>query len=392
MRPGPVLAALVAAAVAGQASADPVVGGARLRPAAFADLAGWPDDDHGAAFRTFRRSCPAVLSGDAPPRPAQEPGRLRKACEAAAALGGEPDGLQARLFFERWFAPFRVVPPSGAGFLTGYFEPEVEGSAVATPHFTAPLLARPDDLVSLSPGETLPGLDPALQAARRGPEGWEPYPDRAAIEAGALGALARPLLYLRDPVDVFIIQVQGSARVRLADGRALRVAYAGRNGHPYTSIGRLMVQRGLVPLPEMNLERMTAWLRANPEQGRALMRENRSYVFFRVADELSPEDGPIGGAGVPLTPERSLAVDRTLWAYGLPVWLEGELPRPEGAPEPLRRLMIAQDTGSAILGPARGDYYFGSGAAAGTRAGLLRHPVGFTVLLPRAEAEPGTTP
>jgi membrane-bound lytic murein transglycosylase A len=126
-----------------------------------------------------------------------------------------------------------------------------------------------------------------------------------------------------------------------------------------------------------------AWLRANPDEGRAIMRRNRSYVFFRLADELDPAEGPIGGAGLPLTPGRSLAVDRTLWSYGLPFWLEGELPLAEGGAEPLRRLMIAQDTGTAIVGPARGDFFFGSGAGAGTRAGLLRHPTRFVVLSPK---------
>ena len=136
--------------------------------------------------------------------------------------------------------------------------------------------------------------------------------------------LATPIVFLRDPVDAFIVHVQGSARIRLPDGRTVRVAYAGRNGHPFTAPGRIIVERGHVPLPEMNLERLTAWLRANPEEGREIMRLNRSYIFFRLADELAPEDGPIGGAGVPLTAGRSLAVDRNLWSYGLPFWLEGE--------------------------------------------------------------------
>jgi membrane-bound lytic murein transglycosylase A len=190
-------------------------------------------------------------------------------------------------------------------------------------------------------------------------------------------------VFVRDAVEVFVIQVQGSARIRLADGSIVRVAYAGRNGLPYTSIGRILVERGHIPLAEMSLERLMAWLRANPEAGREVMRQNRSYVFFRRADELDPADGPIGGAGIPLTPGRSLAVDRTLWSYGLPFWLEGELPLAHGGSEPLRRLMIAQDTGTAIVGPTRGDFFFGSGPEAGTRAGLLRHATRFVVLLPK---------
>jgi membrane-bound lytic murein transglycosylase A len=192
------------------------------------------------------------------------------------------------------------------------------------------------------------------------------------------------VLYLREPDEAFIIHVQGSARIRLTDGTVMRVAYAGRNGHPYTSIGRILVERGEIPLAEMSLERLMAWLRDHPGPARDLMRMNRSYIFFREATELAPEDGPIGGAGVPLTPGRSLAVDRALWSYGLPVWLEGELPLSLDRTEPLGRLMIAQDTGSAIVGPARGDFFFGSGPEAGTRAGLLRHPVRFVVLRPKA--------
>ncbi len=163
----------------------------------------------------------------------------------------------------------------------------------------------------------------------------------------------------------------------------MRIAYAGRNGHPYSSIGRIMVRDGLLPLAEAQLEGIKGWLRAHPEEGRRVMGMNASYVFFRIADELPEEAGPIGGAGLPLTPWRSIAVDRNLWAYGLPVWLETTLPRGAGPGEPFAKLTIAEDTGSAILGPARADLYHGSGAEAGRRAGALRHPMRFVVLWPR---------
>jgi membrane-bound lytic murein transglycosylase A len=357
------------------------VGDARLEPATFADLPGWPDDDHGAALLAFRRTCAALASGRPSPRPAVAPDAdLLAACRAAAAPEAAAD---PRAFFERAFQPHRVLPPGGDGFLTGYFEPEVEGSLERTDAFPVPLLARPDDLVTVAPGEGPPGLDPALAAARRTPDGFEPYPDRAAIEDGALGARARPIVHLRDPVDAFMIHVQGSARIRLSDGSVLRVAFDGRNGHPYTAVGRWLVQSGVLPLSEAIGDRLWAWLRAHPDEGRAAMRKNRSFIFFRVAGELDPREGPIGGAGVPLTPGRSLAVDRSLWRYGLPVWLDGTFPAPGGEPEPLRRLTVAADTGTAIVGPARGDLFVGSGPEAGRRAGLLRHPVRFTVLLPR---------
>jgi len=375
----PLLALIVTAASAGERT----VGDARLEPVALSDLAGWERDDHAAAFAAFRRSCRAIVAGEPALRPAAATGDdLREVCAAALAA----DESQAKSFFERRFEPFEVVPPSGRGFLTGYFEPEYEGSLTPAEGFAVPLLARPADLVSIPQGETRPGLDSALRAARKAPAGLEPYPDRAAIEDGALGGLARPVVYLRDRVDAMIIHVQGSARIRLPDGQTVRVAYDGRNGHPFTAVGRLIVQGGHLPLEEMNLERMTGWLKANPALARDLMRANRSYIFFRLAPELDAKDGPIGGAGLPLTPGRSLAVDRTIWSYGLPVWLEGDVPAAQGGANPLPRLMIAQDTGSAITGPARGDFFVGSGPAAGTQAGLMRHPVRFVVLRPRPAA------
>jgi membrane-bound lytic murein transglycosylase A len=312
------------------------VGDARLEPVAFTDLSGWPEDDHAAAFAAFRRTCEAMAKGQPSLRPAAAVAPdLAAICRDALKADAAAD---PRGFFERSFQPFRVLPPGKDGFLTGYFEPEVQGSLDRTEAFPAPLLARPDDLVTISQGETLPGIEPALGAARRTPVGFEPYPDRAAIEDGALGERARPIVHLRDPVDAFIVQVQGSARISLADGQVVRVAYAGKNGYPFTVPGRIIVARGHVPLAEMNLERLTAWLRANPEEGREIMRLNRSYVFFRLAEELDAKDGPVGAAGVPLTAGRSLATDRNLWSYGLPFWLEGELPLAGGGTEPLARL------------------------------------------------------
>jgi membrane-bound lytic murein transglycosylase A len=378
------LACALSFSLSGAAEALRSAGDARLAALPFSDLAGWAADDHEAALAVFRRSCGQVVQ-DAPPLRTALPASddLKRAC--AAALDPARSGT-ARMFFEDFFTPFEVTPPSGRGFLTGYFEPEYEGSLARTESFPTALLARPADLVAIPQGETWPGLE-GLQAGRKTGSGHEPYPDRAAIEDGALGGEAKPLVFLRDPVEAFIIQVQGSARIRLPDGTTVRIAYAGKNGYPFTAPGRIIVERGHVPLAEMNLERLTSWLRANPEEGREIMRLNRSYVFFRLASELDEGDGPIGAAGVPLSAGRSLAVDRHLWSYGLPFWLEGELPCIGGS-EPLARLLVAQDTGTAILGPARGDFYFGSGREAGIRAGLTRHPVRFIVLLPKAAGAP----
>jgi membrane-bound lytic murein transglycosylase A len=378
---GPALAGAFLMAAAPQGAE---VGGAALVPVSFTDLDGWAADDHAAAFAAFRASCPAVL------KPASELRRAREADPALARLcaetlkAGPLAGPEARAFFESRFRPFWIHPPAGTGFLTGYYEPEFAGSRQRTEAFTVPLLDRPADLVTAPAGGSLPGVDPSLQAARRLPSGaLEPYPDRAAIEDGALGPLARPVAFVREPGEAFIIHVQGSARIRLPDGSVMRLAYAGRNGQPYTSIGRILAERGDLPVETMTLERLMGWLEDHPAEARALMRRNRSYIFFREAPELPAGAGPIGGAGIPLIAGRSLAVDRALWSYGLPFWLEGALPVTLDTAEPLRRLMVAHDTGSAIVGPARGDFFVGSGAEAGTRAGLLRHPTRFVVLLPR---------
>ncbi|WP_246505119.1 murein transglycosylase A [Microvirga antarctica] len=364
-------------------AASALAGKATLAPLSFADLAGWDGDDHAAAFATFRKSCAALARKTAPLRPALAPGLdLTRACRAALAETSQGSDA-ARLFFERHFRPMRVLPRDGAGFLTGYYEPEFQGSRVADATYRVPLLDRPDDLVTVPQGGRLPGLDPTFQAGRRQGGGFVPYPDRAAIEEGALSARARPVVFLREPGEAFIIHVQGSARIRLTDGTVMRVAYAGRNGHSYTSIGKLLVQRGVMDLETMTLARLMGWLAEHPAEARDLMRQNRSYIFFREAEGLALAEGPIGGAGLALTPGRSLAVDRTIWPYGLPIWLDGTLPHTLERTEPLRRLMVAQDTGSAIVGPVRGDYFVGSGKEAGDQAGLMRHPVGFVILQPR---------
>jgi membrane-bound lytic murein transglycosylase A len=352
-----------------------------LGAASFDALAGFEADDALSAFRTFLSTARALELDAAPLRAGLAPSAALRAAARAALAEPPRDAETARRFFLAHFRPFRVG--AGPDFLTGYYEPWARGSMVATPKFSAPVLARPADLVSFAPGRPPPGFDSTLAAARRSSDGTlSPYPDRAAIETRG----DDPLLWLADPVEVFLIQVQGSARVELEDGRVVRLVYDGRNGQPYTSIGRTLIEAGEIPEREMSLARLKSWLREHGlrpgERGRELMWRNRSYVFFRVEENLDPEAGPIGGAGVPLTPLRSIAVDRSLWSYGLPFWISADLPWEGDAPTPFRRLMIAQDTGSAILGAARADLFFGGGDLAGTRAGAIRHHADFTVLLP----------
>ena len=341
-------------------------GGARLLPVAFADLPGYGADDHLGAFAAFLRSARVIASGGPELRGAlPAPASLRAVCEAALRLT-IGSAAEARLFFETHFIPCRIEtgeePPA---FLTGYYEPLVAGSLVRTAGFTEPVFARPAALDHISP-----------------------YPARAEIEA--MGpAHFQPLVWLADAIEVFMIQVQGSAAVDLPDGRRIRLTYAGRNGQPYTSIGRALIEAGEIAQDEMSLALLKQWVRdhgqAPGEPGRALLHRNRSYIFFSMDDSPDRALGSIGGAGAPLTPLRSVAVDRGLWPYGPPVFVDALLPDESGRIAPFRRLMIGQDTGSAILGPARLDLFMGSGDAAGAAAGNIRHRAGLYILLPRTE-------
>lgn len=340
-------------------------------PVRFSDLRDFASDDLSEAFTVFQQSCASIVESRAPLREAAPPSpALIAVCRRALALN-RPDRFEARHFFEVNFRPFRASAAQGAaaGFFTGYYEPIVDGSLIRTAGFTAPVLAPPSGLAAGS-------------AHRRAPP-------RAAIEAGALDACAHTLVWLRDKVEVFMIQVQGSARVRLPDGGLLRLVYAGRNGWPYTSIGRMLIESGAIAEADLSLAALKAWIRAagqaEGERGAALMQRNESYVFFRLDPALDAAAGPIGGAGLSLAPLRSLAVDRGVHPYGAPVWIDAGIPWRSGAPTPFRRLMIAQDTGSAIIGLARADIFFGSGDEAGARAGDIRHSGEFVVFLPVEE-------
>ncbi len=334
----------------------------------FSDIPGWQGDDHAAAFAAFRRGA-SVLDRH-PPKPRAlgiDAAALGHVLARAAALPESLPAEAARAFFETSFRPRAVMPPAGHGFFTGYYEPEVTGSRTRTPEFTVPLLAQPEDLVEFDPARPPPGLDPALRFARKTADGYAEYADRAAIMAGALDGQGLELAWLADPVDAFFIHIQGAARIRLADGQTMRVTYAAKTGHPYTPIGRLLVERGALRPGTATMPAIRAWLAANPHEAAAVMAENRSYIFFREAPVTDAALGPVAAAKVALTPGRSLAVDRLLHSFHVPVWVDTVLP---GA-EVFSRLMIAQDTGSAIVGAARGDIFFGSGDAAGRIAGAM---------------------
>lgn len=351
----------------------PVHGPGLLSEIRFDDIAGWTGDDHRAALAAFRRGTGAVL----PPKTRGlgiEGDDVAAALEEAKGLGAEPSPDQARHFFETRFRPCRIAAD---GFVTGYFEPEVEASPVRTDRFRIPLHARPPELVEVDETNRPDGWDPEVRFAACHRGRLMPFADRRAIAHGFLDGRGLELAWLADPVEAFFVHVQGSARLRMTDGSVRRVGFAGKSGHGYTSIGRRAVERGLLALEHADKAGLETWLRANAVAGRELMHENRSYIFFREIEGLGVDDGPLGAAGVPLTPHRSLAVDRTLMTFHTPVWVD--------VPElGLHRLMVAQDTGSAIVGPARGDLFFGSGEEAGRLAGTVRHPASMVALVPIA--------
>jgi membrane-bound lytic murein transglycosylase A len=365
-----------------------------LMPLDFAALNGFDAEDHVAAFAAFARTAEEICNERPNLRPARPPSAAFAALCREALAEPPGDSAGARRFFMRNFRPFRVASDhrASAGFVSGYFEPVVAGALTPSAEFSSAILARPADLVTLTEDERVLGVEPSLRAARRLPDGsYSPYPERAAIEAGAIAAHTRPIAWLRDPFEAFLIHVQGSARVALPEGPAVRLVYAGRNGQPYSSIGRMLVEMGEIPASDMGLARLKQWIYAHglaPGQaGAALLARNKSYIFFALDFDAAETEGPIGGAGVRLTPLRSIAVDRSLWPYGLPFWVSAELPWQGPEASPFRRLMIAQDTGSAILGSARADIFFGSGEEAGRRAGEIRHACDFIVLLPRCDGE-----
>ncbi|MET1416337.1 MltA domain-containing protein [Roseibium sp. HPY-6] len=350
----------------------------------YAELSGWPEDDQLGALNAFLRFCGLsssdVLSGAL----GYGPSGVAKLCKTAqeAPIRTAED---ARRFLESRFTPYRV---RSSGFVTGYFEPEVSASRIRTEHFATPLHGKPAGLEAVN-AETRPKDWPAdLTHGRRQGDRLTEMPDRAAIMDGALDHEQLELVWLADPIDAYFIHVQGSARLRLTDGSVMRVGYAGKSGHPYTGIGRLLVKRGEGAPEDFTMSGLRTWLSANPHQRNSLFRENRSYIFFREVHETTPDQGPIGAAGLPLVPGRSLAVDAGQLPYGALVFVNADFETPETGANAYARLMVADDTGSAIKGPARGDIFVGSGAHAGEIAGDIRHRADFTILVPN-EPDPG---
>ena len=356
-----------------------------LKQVSFDDLPDWGADRHSDALPVLAKSCGALLKlapetkvggGEAE----QTAGAWSAACRALPSVPKNDPGA-ARAFFERWFTPYRAANHGDTtGLFTGYYEPLLRGARQRGGRFTIPLYFRPPDLVTVDLGRFHQALKGERVAGKVVEGRLVPYASRADIDAGALAGRRLELLWVDDAVDAFFLHIQGSGRVRLQDGTTIRVGYAGANGRPYTSIGRVLVQRGEITLEEASMPTIRAWLAANPERGRDIMAQNASYVFFRKLDG----DGSLGAQGVELTAGRSLAVDRRFVPLGTPIWLDTTDPlAPKNA---LRRLMIAQDTGGAIRGPVRGDFFWGHGNRAAAAAGVMRQRGGYFLLLPRLTA------
>jgi membrane-bound lytic murein transglycosylase A len=360
--------------------------GSQYAPVAWSDIAGWNEDDHLQAFNAFRASCkPIAAQHNLPSEPKALGISLRDPCRAAKAADIS-DGAMARAFFETHFLPLRISRLGEAeGFVTGYYEPVIDGSRAQTDVYTVPVYRRPSNLFVRGVKQSASGLPNKGQVFRKiGRRKLVPYYDRAEIEDGAIAGRGLEICWLKNQTDLLFTQIQGSARVRLEDGSTLRINYDAHNGYPYTPVGRILIDRNIIPKDQMSMQKIRDWMDQNPDGAKELRRQNRSYVFFREV-QLSDKDEAVGAQGVPLTPGRSIAVDKSLHVYGTPFFIEGELPiESEQSKTPFRRLMVAQDTGSAIVGPARADLYFGAGAEAGRVSGRLRHNVRFVILVPKS--------
>lgn len=345
-----------------------------LQPARWDALPGWQEDDLVPAWSAFLRSC----------QPLNSQPHWRDICARATFLEPADNGTLRR-FFETHFTPYQVVNPDGSdnGLITGYYEPRVRGSRAPTRRYRFAVYGVPEDLLTVDLAELYPDFRNLRLRGRVVGNRVVPYFSRAQIESGEAPVKGRELLWVEDPVELFFLQIQGSGRVELESGEVVRLGYADQNGHPYKSIGRLLVERGELTPDQASMQGIKAWAWQNPEKLPDLLNQNPSYVFFRELPKDLP--GPIGALGVPLTPERSLAIDPRVIPQGAPVYLATTWPNSNRT---LARLMVAQDTGGAIRGAVRADFFWGYGGEAGTLAGKMKQPGRMWVLLPNGYPVP----
>ena len=351
----------------------PVAGTPTLEAAGWTDLPGWSADPVEAAWPALLRSCQAL----------RDDPRWQPACAAAKVLGASPARATVRAYFERYFQPWQVRNADGSaqGMVTGYYEPLIRGSLTRSARSAWPIHGVPADLITIDIADARPELKGMRLRGRLDGDRVVPYFTRGEVAAQGARFAAPVLAWADDPIALFFLQVQGSGRIALPDGRFLRIGYADHNGHPYVSIGRWLVEQGEMSLSAASMQGIQRWAQAHPARLRELLDQNPSYVFFRILPASS--DGPIGALGVPLSAERSIAVDPGAVPLGAPVFLATTLPNSN---TPLRRLVMAQDTGGAIKGGVRADYFWGFGDAAGVQAGRMRQDGAMWALLPKGWA------
>ena len=362
----------------------------RYRQIAFNQLNGWEQDDHLAAMDVFLKTARRMLEKPYPAKNLRWSSELLIDISEKAVTESPFNPSSAKSFFERNFYPCEVIEDGNTlsddgGFVTAYYEPEVTASRIKTAAYSAPLYARPNDLVNVTDENRPEGFDKRFGFARQINSDYgmqfEEYPDRKAINAGYLERKGLEIAWVKDAVEALFIHIQGSARLRFDNGRFIRVGYAAKSGHPYTAVGKILLERGELTRENCGMQAIRQWFMSNPDQIISVLNRNRSYIFFNEYPVTNTQDGPVGAAKVNLTPERSLAVDGSLYTYGIPIWIEASKPFP-GNGQLFRKLMIAQDTGSAIIGLSRGDLFMGSGKAAGKMAGDIRHKIKFVVFVP----------
>lgn len=360
--------------------------GSQYMPVAWSEVSGWSEDDPRDAFAAFQASCRPIAAQRKPSTDSKTLGdSLRDAC-AAAKSADVSDAARTRAFFEANFRPLRISRlGEPEGFVTGYYEPIVDGSKTKTDVYTVPVYRRPSNLFVRGYNQASPSLPNNGDVFRKiGRRKLVPYYDRAQIEDGAIAGRGLEIAWLKSQTDLLFSQIQGSARVRMEDGSFIRINYDSHNGYRYTPVGRVLIDRGIIPREQMSMQRIRQYFEENPEAANEVRRQNKAFVFFREV-QLAEKDEAVGAQGVPLTPGRSIAVDKALHVYGTPFFVEGELPiETEISKTPFRRLMVAQDTGSAIVGPARADLYFGAGTEMGRIAGRIKHPAKFVMLVPKS--------
>lgn len=362
--------------------------GFALQAISFDDLQGWKDDDPSSLFEAME-ACRRQVIDIKPYRTgslgltAQD---LLPLLEAARSENIS-SAADARTFFQSHCRPFRIRRIDGnPGFVTAFYEPEIMVSAVPDDEYRFPFYRRPEDLIDLDEGNRPVGLPDSYAFGRLTSDGIEAYPDRRAIDEGFLAGRGLEIAWAKSKVDVFFVHVQGAARLRYPHGRVGRITYAAKAGHPFSAIGKLLIERGEIERSEISMQTIRRWLGDHPQQVDEVLWHNRSYIFFREVPSADLNAGPVAAAKVPLIAGRSLAVDRLIHTFGFPFFIRSENLVHLDGDKPFARVMLALDTGSAIVGPARGDIFTGSGDDAGELAGTVRHDADFVILLPNAAA------